>query len=95
MTELTFQADTTTVCGSVGQVKDDIIVEGTESFSLLLSSQNVRVLIQQNMAQVTIEDDDGMCSTTACFLQQLSIASVGEGRVSGRKLYLCTVQPFM
>ena len=62
-TELTFQPGTTSVCGSVGQVKDDIIVEGAESFSLLLSSQNNRVLIPQNTAQVTIEDNDGMCNS--------------------------------
>ena len=61
-TELTFQPSTTSVCGNVGQVKDDVIVEGAESFFLLLSSQNERVHIQyQHTAQVTIEDDDGMC----------------------------------
>ena len=70
-TELTFQPGNTSVCGSVGEVKDDVIVEGAEFFSLLLSSQNNRVLIQQNTAQVTIEDNDGRCSITACFLQQL------------------------
>ena len=59
--ELTFQPSTTRVCGNVGQVKDDVIVEGAESFFLLLSSQNERVHIQyQHTAQVTIEDDDGM-----------------------------------
>ena len=61
--ELTFQPGTTTVCGTVGQVMNDVIVEGAESFSLLLSSQSVRVLIQQNTAEVTIEDDDGMCNS--------------------------------
>ena len=57
------------MCGNVGQVKDDVIVEGAESFSVLLSSQNVRVLIRQNTAQVTIEDDDGMCNS--CLTQIL------------------------
>ena len=61
-TELTFQPSTTSACGNVGRVKNDVIVEGPEFFLLLLSSQNDRVHIQNhNTAQVTIEDDDGMC----------------------------------
>ena len=61
-TELTFQPGTTSAYGNVGQVKNDVIVEGPEFFLLLLSSQNDRVHIQnQDTAQVTIEDDDGMC----------------------------------
>ena len=71
--ELTFEPGTTSVCGTVGQVMNDVIVEGAESFSLLLSTQNDRVLIQQNMAQVVIEDNDGMCSvfayTRVCMLK--------------------------
>ena len=82
-TELTFQPGNTSVCGSVGQVKDDVIVEGAEFFSLLLSSQNNRVLIQQNTAQVTIEDNDGRYSIAACFLQKLVIFSP--------PLYVCTI----
>ena len=69
--ELTFQPSTTSVCGNVGRVKDDVIVEGAESFFLLLSSQNDRVHIQyQDTAQVTIEDDDGMCVCTYAYPQR-------------------------
>ena len=82
-TELTFQPGNTSVCGSVGQVKDDVIVEGAEFFSLLLSSQNNRVLIQQNTAQVTIEDNDGRYSIAACFLQKLVFFSPS--------LHVCTI----
>ena len=86
-TELTFQPGTTSVCGSVGQVNDDVIVEGAEFFSLLLSSQNNRVLIQQNTAQVTIEDNDGRCSITPCFLQKLVIFSP--------PLHVCTISEWV
>ena len=76
-TELTFQPGATSVCGNVGHVINDVIVEGSESFSLLLSSQNNRVLIQRNTAQVVIEDNDGMCSSIFAYTRVCVLKCLG------------------
>jgi len=44
------------------EVRDDIIVEGQESFFLLLSSQSDRVVLERNKTEIIIEDNDGMCT---------------------------------
>ena len=48
------------------EVRDDIIVEGQESFFLLLSSQSDRVVLERNKTEIIIEDNDGMCICVVC-----------------------------
>ena len=40
-------------------VEDDMIIEGTETFSISFSARNSEIRFNNNMADVTLRDDDG------------------------------------
>lgn len=56
---LVFNMTHTRLCKNV-TIEDDNILERTESFEILLSSDDPDVLIDSNTSSVTIIDNDGM-----------------------------------
>ena len=56
---LVFNMTHTRLCKNV-TIEDDNILERTESFEILLSSDDPNVLIDSNTSSVTIIDNDGM-----------------------------------
>lgn len=58
-TVLVFNMTHTRLCKNV-TTEDDNILERTESFEILLSSDDPNVLIDSNTSSVTIIDNDGM-----------------------------------
>ena len=49
------------------QIEDDNLVEGDESFFVVVSSANARVMIAGSPATVTIEDNDGILIATESY----------------------------
>ena len=54
-----------TECRTV-EVRDDIILEGEETFFLVLSSKSNRTRLERNRTEITILDNDGRCVCEVC-----------------------------
>ena len=58
--EITLAPDQSNACVSV-VVKNDLVLEKNEHFSILIETMDSRVIVNPSVSTVTILDDDGMC----------------------------------